>query len=136
MSTTAAFKVIVEDSIKQVPRIALLVDQAVRVFMGEVLDKMKDEETSDRQLHWDYRPDVDSESLWVSYQEHDSYGFREVAAPVRLPEFTQKWQQKVFLLDLMQWATREKSKQVRVRGNELLAQLEREEDEDAKPKCD
>ena len=136
MSTTAEFKVIVEDSIKQVPRIELLVEQAMHLFMGEVLDKMKDDETSDRQLHWDYHPEIDTERLWVSYQERDSYGFREVAAAARLPEFGQRWQQKVFLLDLMQSATRAKSKQVRIRGNELLAQLEREEDEDAKPKCD
>lgn len=136
MSTTAEFKVIVEDSIKQVPRIELLVEQAMHLFMGEVLDKMKDDETSDRQLHWDYHPEIDTERLWVSYQEQDSYGFRKVASAALLSDFGQRWQQKVFLLDLMQSATRAKSKQVRIRGNELLAQLEREEDEDAKPKCD
>ena len=136
MNKNAELKVIVGDSIKQVPQIELLVDQAMHVFMGEILDNMKDDEISNRQLQWDYQPDIDPERLCVSFQEQDSYGFRKVAAAARLPEFGQRWQQKVFLLDLMQFATRAKSRQVRAKGNELLAQFEREEDEDAKSKCD
>ena len=136
MSTTAELKVIVGDSIKQVPQIELLVDQAMHLFMDEIIDKMKDDEIFNRQLQWDYQPDIDPERLCVSFQEQDSYGFRKVTAFARVSDFGQRWQQKVFLLDLMQLATRAKSKQVRARGNELLAQLEREEDEDAKPKCD
>lgn len=136
MSTTKDLNVVVEDSVKKVPRVEFLVDQAMTLFMNEVIEKMRDEETSDREIRWDYYPEVASGSLSTSYQEQDSYGLRKVTAAVRVQNFAQRWQQKVFLLDLMLLATRAKSKQVRAKGNELLAQLEREEDEDAKPKCD